>query len=102
MKLMVLIKINVICWAVLQDLYASSQQMASGIGDLLETALSQGRAIPTSSKQGTRSDSAAAGQDAEEEDELVVLRLSNAALLASSILATHGQAEVTRHHTHGL
>lgn len=76
--------------------------MASGIGDLLETALSQGRAIPTSSKQGTRPSSAAAGQDAEEEDELVVLRLSNAALLASSILATHGQAEVTRDHTHGL
>lgn len=104
MKLMVLLS-NVFCWAVLQDLYASSQQMASGIGELLETALSQGRALPKPSKQGSSPDSAAAGQDddsAEVEDELVVARLSNAAVLASSILATHGHAEVTQHHAHGL
>ena len=91
---------KVLCWAVLQDLYASSQQMTSGIGELLETALSQGRAVPKSSKQGGRPDSAVAGQDHdsddEEEDEMMVARLSNAAALASSILATHGHAEVTQ------
>ena len=79
--------------------------MASGISELLETALSQGRAVPKHSRQGSSPDSAAAGQDDdsdEEEDELVVARLSNAAILASSILATHGHAEVTQHHARGL
>lgn len=72
--------------------------MASGIGDLLETALSQGRALPKPSQHGNSPDAAAGGQDgdsSDEEDELVVARLSNAAALASSILATHGHAEVT-------
>ena len=96
---------NVPCWTGTQDLYASSQQTASGIGELLETALTQGRAVPKPSKQGSSPDSGTAGQDddsAEEEDELTVARLSNAAVLASSILATHGHAEVTQHHAHGL
>lgn len=77
--------------------------MASGIGDLLETALSQGRALP--SQQGNspnpstdEDDGEGNGDDDDEEEELVVARLSNAALLASSILATHGHAEVTHHH----
>lgn len=77
--------------------------MATGIRDLLETALSQGRAVPNPSKQGNSPSPTSAGQDGTddsddaEEDELVVARLSNAALLASSILATHGHAEVTHH-----
>ncbi|KAL3134029.1 hypothetical protein ABBQ32_008463 [Trebouxia sp. C0010 RCD-2024] len=83
----------------LLDLYASSQQMASGIGDLLDMALSQGRALPKPSQQGNSPSPSTDQDDGEgngddEEDELVVARLSNAALLASSILATHGHAEV--------
>lgn len=81
--------------------------MASGIGDLLETALSQGRALLKPSKQGS-SPNPTAGQDdndeeedREEEDEPVTARLSNAACLASSILATHGQSEVTNQQAHG-
>lgn len=78
--------------------------MASGIGDLLDMALSQGRALPKPSQQGNSPSPSTDQDDGEgngddEEDELVVARLSNAALLASSILATHGHAEVTHHHT---
>ena len=83
--------------------------MASGIGDLLETALSQGRALLKPSKQGSSPNPTAAGrddddeeeEDKEEEDEPVTARLSNAACLASSILATHGLSEVTKQQAHG-
>lgn len=71
----------------LQDLYANGQQMASGIQDLLETALTEGRAVAPDGDAGST--------EAEgEEQELSVESLSNAALLASSVLATHGTAEV--------
>ena len=68
-------------YVALQDLYANNQQMAHGIHDVLESALSQGRAV-----------SAALADD--KTHEMSVEGLSNAALLASSILATHGAAEV--------
>ena len=66
-----------------QDLYANNQQMASGIHNVLESALSQGRAVVTALNLAD-----------EEEHEMSIEGLSNAALLASSILATHGAAEV--------
>ena len=75
----------------LQDLYANGQQMASGIQDLLETALTEGRAVATSpAPDGDAGPTEAEGK----EEELSVESLSNAALLASSVLATHSTAEV--------
>ena len=82
----------------MQDLYANSQQMASGIYSLLETALSEGRAIHQRPEQGGDADAATDAQGTEQDEDIddgrTVARLSNAALLASSILATHGNAEV--------
>ena len=81
---------------ILQDLYANSQQMASGINSLLEDALSQGRAVSKRPDQGSSPDAPNASQDEqEEEDDLTTAGLSNAALLASSILAAHGNSEVS-------
>ena len=73
----------------MQDLYANSQQSAAGIQGLLETALNEGRAIGDSVL--------ATGQASEEEPgtELTVEQLSNAAALASAILASHSPSEVT-------
>lgn len=74
--------------------------MASGIRALLENALTQGTAAPQSPELDSSAESAAArldiAQEEEEEDQMSVTRLSNAALLASSILATHGNAEVSQ------
>ena len=78
----------------MQDMYANSQQMASGIQGLLGTALTEGRAIVASPALVADPEHDEVG---EEEEELSVGRLSNAALLASSILATHGAAEVQHH-----
>lgn len=72
----------------MQDLYANSQQSAAGIQDLLETALNEGRAVGNSVH--------ATGEAQEGEQELTVEQLSNAATLASAILASHGPAEVTK------
>lgn len=76
----------------LQELYANSQQVAAGIQSLLETALTEGRAVAASPAPAGDSESGEGVGDAE--DELTVGRMSNAAMLASSILATHGAAEV--------
>ncbi|KAL0021594.1 hypothetical protein WJX79_001497 [Trebouxia sp. C0005] len=73
----------------LLELYANSQQMAAGIQALLETALTEGRAVA-----GSLADSDYGEAVGEAEEETSVARLSNAAMLASSILATHGVAEV--------
>ena len=70
----------------MQDLYASSQQSAAGVQALLETALNEGRAIA--------SRPAPAEEEEEGQAELTVEQLSNAAVLASSILASHGPSEV--------
>ncbi len=63
--------------------------MAAGIQALLETALTEGRAVA-----GSLADSEYGEADGEGEEDTSVGRLSNAAMLASSILATHGVAEV--------
>lgn len=67
--------------------------MAAGIQSLLETALTEGRAVAASPAPAGDSEPGEGVDDAE--DELTVGRMSNAAMLASSILATHGAAEVT-------
>ena len=72
----------------MQDLYANSQQSAAGIQDMLETALNEGRAVGNNVH--------ATGEAQEGEQELTVEQLSNAAMLASAILASHGPAEVTK------
>ena len=72
-------------YCALQDLYAVSQQVAAGTHGILETALAQGRAV-----------AASAESLGEAEEELSVEKLSNAALVASSVLSTHGAAEVTK------
>ena len=63
--------------------------MAAGIQALLETALTEGRAVA-----GNLADSDYGEAVGEAEEEMSVARLSDAAMLASSILATHGVAEV--------
>lgn len=73
-----------------QELYANSQQMAPGIQALLEMALTEGRAVA-----GSLADSQNGEAVGEGEEDTSVGKLSNAAMLASSILATHGVAEVS-------
>ena len=63
--------------------------MAADIQALLETALTEGRAVA-----GSLADSEYGEAVGEGEEDTSVARLSNAAMLASSILATHGVAEV--------
>ena len=63
--------------------------MAAGIQALLETALTEGRAVA-----GSLAESGYGEAVGEAEEDMSVGRLSNAAMLASSILATHGVAEV--------
>lgn len=63
--------------------------MAAGIQALLETALTEGRAVA-----GSLADSEYGEAVGEAEEDTSVGKLSNAAMLASSILATHGVAEV--------
>ncbi len=63
--------------------------MAAGIQALLETALTEGRAVA-----GSLADSEYNEAVGEGEEDTSVGRLSNAAMLASSILATHGVPEV--------
>jgi hypothetical protein len=63
--------------------------MAAGIQALLETALTEGRAVA-----GSLADSEYGEAVGEAEEDTSVGKLSNAAMLASSILATHGAAEV--------
>ena len=64
--------------------------MAAGIQALLETTLTEGRAVA-----GSLADSEYREAVGEGEEDTSVGRLSNAAMLASSILATHGVAEVS-------
>lgn len=71
----------------MQDLYASSSQLAAGVQGLLESALTEGRAVVSSPD-------ALEGVQAEEE-ELTVDQLSNSALLASAILASQSTSEVS-------
>ena len=63
--------------------------MAAGIQALLETALTAGRAVAGSVADSEYNEGVGKG-----EEDTSVARLSNAAMLASSILATHGVAEV--------
>ncbi|DBA75355.1 TPA: hypothetical protein ACH3X1_010624 [Trebouxia sp. C0004] len=74
----------------LLELYANSQQSAAGIQALLETALTEGRAVT-----GSLADSEYGEAVGEGDEDMSVGKLSNAAMLASSILATHGAAEVS-------
>lgn len=76
----------------LQDLYANSQQFAPGVQALLEAALNEGRAFASTPASLV---SATEQTEDEQQAQLTVDQLSNAATLASSILASHGPFEVT-------
>lgn len=76
----------------MQDMYANSQQSASGVQALLEAALNEGRALANSPATPAGAEDQA---EEEQEAELTIDQLSNAAALASSILASHGSAEVS-------
>ena len=69
--------------------------MASGIHSMLEDALSQGRAVAKRPDTSSPDIPNASQNEQQEEEDLTTARLSNAALLASSILAAHGNAEVS-------